>query len=92
MAVDVFDEYGLAKGWTMVGPGTAIAMPTCSYFEVERTIDFILFCSVDSCQALCHDNWLLVTSLVECLCLFIFYFKLQIEIWALLLEAAGSWR
>jgi len=56
MAVDVFDEYGLAKGWAMVGPGAAIAVSACSDFEVEGTIYFILFCSVDSCQALCHDD------------------------------------
>jgi len=50
----VFDEDGWAECWAVVGSGAAVSMSACSDFEVEGTIDFVLFCSVDSSQALCH--------------------------------------
>ena len=56
----MFDEDGWAECWAVVGSGAAVSMSACSDFEVEGTIHFVLFCSMDSSQALCHCYFLVV--------------------------------
>lgn len=57
MTEDMFDEDGRREGRFVVGAGTPVSVTAGSDFEVEWTVYFVFFCSVDSGQSLRHINF-----------------------------------
>ena len=52
--VHVLEAKSLRHRWLVVDASTGIPMATRSYLEVERTVDFILFCAENTLKSLCH--------------------------------------
>lgn len=57
--VEIRQQNRLRKVWLDMLPRTALSVATCADFEIKRTVDFVLFCTVDGGQVIYFEcKWL----------------------------------